>query len=548
MTAPESASRPVAGASVRGFYARIGIVVFLACLLVTGGHLMSPDGELLFRTAESMALRGALAVHPIEYDEASGTLLVPPQHTFATVPGRGGFHVQYLPLQPLLSVPLVWLARGTESLFAEAFFATMPGHPTHFTTDAVPTWRRAVVVALFNPLVTALTALVLARLVMMLTGRNRRAAAWTALLWALGTVALPHSRTYFTEPLAGLFALLAIDQLVRWYATPLRAEYAARRLRQMALLGGALAAGIWTRMDSPLLALGIGLALVGVGEFKRRRENAYGESPGSWPWRDYLLAGALTVGAFAALVLFNRWRFEGGASLLGGGYSEQPEGVALTTPLLVGLHGLLFSPGKGLFFFSPAVVLGVWGWRRMPRHLMWFGAAMVVAYLPFTVAMVKWQNWDGGWCWGPRHIVQLHAPLMLGAAFLFAGCETMLRRVVLKVVAVTAVAVQLFGCLQAPMEFYHEFYRTPMDGLAFRVAYRPTEYPVVAGSFVVQLRDPQTGRPAAEVDPGWLPAPLVDSLYLPQHTQWAGYPAMLKDGRCDWWLLARVLPARREAD
>ncbi|MDK2971253.1 MAG: hypothetical protein PWP23_1008 [Candidatus Sumerlaeota bacterium] len=531
--------------SARGwlFYLKIALVAFAGCFVFTGGHLLSPDGELLYRTAESIALRGTLAVNPIEFDEATEQLLVPPHQTFATVLGRNGeYHVQYLPLQPLLTVPLVWLAKGTEGLFAEAFFRTMPGHPTHFTTDAVGTWRRAVTVALFNPLITALTALLLARIAMTLTGRNRRAAAWTALVYVFGTVALPHSRSYFTEPLAGLLALLAIDQLLQWFATPLRPEFGGRRLRQMVLLGGALGAGIWTRMDSPLLAFGIGLALVGAGELKRRREDAYGVSAGEWPWRDYLISGGLTLGAFALLIVFNQWRFAGNATLLGGGYSDQPEGVALGTPLVVGLHGLLASPGKGLFFFSPALLLGVWGWSRLPAHYRWLGLAMLVAYLPFAWAMAKWQNWDGGWCWGPRHLVQLHAPIMLGMVFLFNGCEGFARRVAIKVLAIAGFGAAVYGCLQAPMEFYHEFFRTPDDGLYYEVAYRPTEYGDTMRMFALTVRNPETGSPMREVSPGAMPAPLIDSLYLPQHTQWSGYATMLGMGRCDWWLLARVLP------
>lgn len=530
------------------FYALLGLAVLLGCMAVTAAHLMSPDEELLYRTAESLALEGNLAVDPIETDPQTGELLVPPRATFATVQGRNGeFHVQYLPLQPVLAVPLVWLGKVTEPVFAEAFFGTLPASPMHHTETAAGAWRRAVVVALFNPLVTALTALVLARLVLLLTSGNRRAAAGTALLFAFATMALPHSRTFFTEPLAGLLGLVAVDALARWYYAPLDSANASRRLKLMLVFGLALAGAIWTRMDSPLLAFGLGLALVGAGEWKRRIESAYGTSPGGFPLRDYAVSGGLVIGSFILLLIFNNWRFAGNASLLGGGYSDQAEGVALSTPVLVGLHGLLFSPGKGLFFFSPAAILGIWGWFRLPRHLRWFGLAIAVGYLPFALAMVKWQNWEGGWCWGPRHIVQLHAPLVLGAMTLLGdSCRRPVRNGVIKAIAIVGLLVQLFGSLQSPLDFYHEFFRTPNDNLVFRVGYRPTEVPTVTRHFATYARDARTGGIVSETTPLALPAPMVDSLYLPHHTQWAGYPAMLREGYCDWWLLARVLPLRNQ--
>lgn len=530
-------------------YLAVFFAVLFGCMAVTGGHLMSPDEELLYRQAESMALGGRIDVRPLEYDPESRQLLVPPDSTFATVRGRGGrFYTQYLPLQSALAAPLVWLGKGTESLFAESFNRTLPHRPRHFTQPHDPgaTWRRAVVVLLFNPLITALTAVLLARMALFITAGSRSAAVWTAALYAFGTMALPHSRTYFTEPLAGLFALIALDQLLRWYRTPLTEECARRRLLLMLGLGGALAGAIWTRMDSPFLALGIGLTLVAAGEWKRRRESAFAVSPGAFPVRDYAVSGALCLGAFGLLLGYNHWRFAGGASLLGGGYVGQEEGIAFSTPLLVGLHGFLASPGKGIFFFSPALLLAVWGWFKMPRHLRWVGLIALGAYVPFAISQIKWQNWDGGWCWGPRHIYQLHAPIALGTVFLFLQAQGIVRRALIKVGLIVGVVAQLIGSLQSPMDFFEEFFLTPRDGLYFQAAYRPAEAMGIAPHFAVYVRDEETGRPLREVSPAALPAPMVDSLYLPHHTQWVGNLVMLRDGQCDLWLLARLLSSTRD--
>lgn len=512
----------------------LAVAVFFGHLLLASGHLMSPDEELLFRTAESLADRRSLSVRPLETDPATGQLLVPRDQTFATVLGRSGqFHVQYLPLQAVLAVPLVWIADATAPLLAEPFARTLPDTIMHPRLDAGAAWRRGVVVAVFNPLVAALTALVLWRMALFATAGNRKAAWGAALLWAFGTVAWPHSRTWFTEPLAGLLGLVATDQALRWLALPALAENARARLRSMIVLGAAMAGAIWTRMDSPLIAFGVGVAMAALREMLWHRDHAGAR----FPLRDYLVSGGIIVGSWLALLAFNAWRFDGNASVFGGGYSDQEEGVKLSTGVLVGLHGLLCSPGKGIFFFSPALALAVWGWflargpqRRTAAFVFW-------AWAPFALAMALWQNWDGGWCWGPRHIVQLHAPLMLGAAFLIAAGMTAARRVMIGVVAAVGAGVQMFGALQSPLDFYMEMFRTSDDAEYFSLAYRPMEVMDASRSFEVNVVVGDARRP---VSPAMLPAPMVDSLYVPQHSQWAGYPQMLRMGYCDWWLLARA--------
>lgn len=493
----------------------LAFVVFLLHVFVTAGHLSSPDDELLFRQTESLATRGAWGVLPLESNPATGELLVPADQTFATVQGRGGlFYPQYLPLQSILAAPLIWLADAAP-YWVTAYFATADANTlAHPTMGKFHGWRRGVVVGLFNPMVAALTVLVLVSLASRLVPGRPRVALATAALWAFGTMAWPHSRTFFTEPLAGLLALVALDRLMSWWARPLIPETFKHRALDCVLLGVAIGGAVWTRMDSPLLGAGIGLALVAVGEWRRRVDRA------TMPIADYVLAAAPMIVAWVGLVLFNQWRFGGSMSLLGGGYGDQSEGIKFSTPLLVGLQGLLMSPGKSLLLFSPALVVAIWGWCVAPPEGKRVGLVIAGALFPFTLAMTTWQNWDGGWCWGPRHIMQIHAPLMLGAAFVLADLSSSLRRIAVIVIGVVAVCVQLLGSSQSSMDFYIEFYRTPEDGVYFAAPYRPDEAAAVRAAFGI-------------AQPNVLPSPIVDSLYVPQHTQWAGYPAMWRMGYCD---------------
>lgn len=68
----------------------------------------------------------------------------------------------------------------------------------------------------------------------------------------------------------------------------------------------------------------------------------------------------------------------------------------------VGLLGVLASPGRGLFLFSPILLLGLWGWwsarlRRDPLYLLcngWIGLQVLL--------VARNADWWGGWSYGPR--------------------------------------------------------------------------------------------------------------------------------------------------
>lgn len=526
----------------------LALAVFLLHLLVTGGHVMSPDEELMFRMTESIALNGSTRVVPLEGDLATG--FVDPAlaaHTFATRRGAvpGEFFAQYLPLQPLLSAPLVWLATLVEGPLAEPFARCVARGMATAYVETLPEaeqaralFRRGVVVMLFNPLVAALSALALARLGRLLTG-SRRAGVLAAALWAFGTVAWPHSRTYFTEPLAGLFALLAFDALCRWHVAPGNSGR-----KQAVLTGVFLGLANWTRVDSPFFTVGIIGAMTVLGALRFAREESQARVDRRSPWFDVFLAGSLAFGAWIALQTFNTLRFGGGD--ITSGYGDQAERVDFSTPLLIGLHGLLMSPGKGLFFFSPALLLGVWGWFRIPCHLRWVRWTAVAAFLPFFVAMVKWQNWDGGWCWGPRHVVQVHLPLMLGAVFLAAAMNAK-RLVAGAAILVASAGVQLYGSSQNPLDYYREYFMTPEDGEYFTVNLRDLQAAAFAESFLLtqRNRDGSAGRAA---EPSEIPAPMIDSLYLPQHTQWYAYARMWRLGYCDLYFYNLLARGERPSD
>jgi hypothetical protein len=94
------------------------------------------------------------------------------------------------------------------------------------------------------------------------------------------------------------------------------------------------------------------------------------------------------------------------------------------TPLWQGLSGLLVSPGRGLFVYSPVFLFSLVGlglaWRRDgDRLLRWLGVGALLTVLLHS----RWMNWWGGWTYGPRLLADL-APVLTLALYPLSGALT----------------------------------------------------------------------------------------------------------------------------
>jgi hypothetical protein len=85
--------------------------------------------------------------------------------------------------------------------------------------------------------------------------------------------------------------------------------------------------------------------------------------------------------------------------------------VGFSTPLWIGLSGLLFSPGRSIFLYSPIFLLifpGAWLWFRRDRYT---AVALTLTITAYIVFVATWVSWDSGWSWGSRLLTPV-APLM----------------------------------------------------------------------------------------------------------------------------------------
>ena len=97
------------------------------------------------------------------------------------------------------------------------------------------------------------------------------------------------------------------------------------------------------------------------------------------------------------------------------------------TPL-VGLLGVLISPGRGLLVFSPFLVVGLAGWgSRRLRHQPLFLLASAWAVLQ-AVMVARNHDWWGGWCYGPRLLSDSLPAWFLLVVLALAQLEPHLKR------------------------------------------------------------------------------------------------------------------------
>jgi 4-amino-4-deoxy-L-arabinose transferase-like glycosyltransferase len=353
--------------------AGIFFLVLGVYLITYVGAFKSNDERAYFSGMDSFVKRGDFTANQIYWDYTAVGMLT-----------TGGDMVpNYEPGQMLAPIPLY--------LWGRALGAGAQG------------------VLFFNAITLAAAAALLYLCLIELAYR-RAAAALAAFVFAFATLAWPYSRTFFREPLTTLAYLLAFYALLR-YRLP-----AARRWVWPALAGFGLGLAIVTK----LISVGVipGLALLAWSTEWRR-----GPDEGRKLWRTRLrmaLAAAIPLLALLALYQVYNWMTLSGVETFSRNlleYTTNPQ-LSQTVPMrmLRALAGITISPYKGLFWYSPVLLLGLIGaWPFIRRH-RWEGWAALLIVLAHIVGYSRYNYWSGGVAWGMRYLLPITPFLVLLAA------------------------------------------------------------------------------------------------------------------------------------
>lgn len=235
-----------------------------------------------------------------------------------------------------------------------------------------------------------------------------------ALVYALGTTAFSiTSQAMWEHGPSALFLTLGLFFLLKGRKKESTLPYA----------GLCFSIAVMMRYTDALIALAIALYIV----HKHR----------------HILIRYLALSSIPAFVLlaYNHWYL---GSAFQTGYFQLDSSVPSSqwaTPLWQGLAGVLFSPARGLFVYSPILLLSlfgiVWIWRNGPIFFRY----LAVGLIAIMVVCSKWFMWWGGYCYGPRLLADI-SPLL--CSFLYPLGGFVRKRVVL-VIGFVLLASVSFG-------------------------------------------------------------------------------------------------------
>jgi hypothetical protein len=314
--------------------------------------------------------------------------------------GRGGYRYGRTGLtQPLLEAPAYWLGMKLDEL----------------SSDGRNYRWRTTLLQLFDPAMAALTVVAIFAL-LVLRGVSRRRALIVAALCAVATLIWPYSKIGMDTTLMATLAL-----------TMLAAAWASKRptAGRLALLGVAMALTMNSKAYGALLMLGA-LPLCASALLRLVRERRI----------MLLVAFVIPVLCGLAAIAWYNWYRTGSVTNFDNTYIA---GRVLALPFSVA--GLLVSPGKGLLFYSPLVVLGLLGLRELSRDDRPLARTIVLTAAVNILVIAISISWTDE-TWGPRYLVPSAWLLVLPIAWWVTNRR---RRRWLIAVAAAGVCVQFAG-------------------------------------------------------------------------------------------------------
>jgi hypothetical protein len=414
--------------------------------LMSYGGVRSPDSEVVFRTGESLATRGTFAVaEELELWSAFGL----PRGN------NGNRYSIFGPGESVAIVPLIWLAQVlNETQWYEGVRDFI--QPSHYVGNGLHLYMEGrspselephalrFVVSIFNVLASSLAVVCFLLLLNELV-RCYATACLVTVLFAFGTPLFPYSGTLFSEPLATLLCLVSLYCLVSSSAHS--RSHATGPIR-LAIAGLSLGAAILTHITA-ILFVPFFLFYAMYKAFRGNRRLSHLCMAG-------LCFGAGVAAALAVLGYYNYARF---GHVLETGRTVDPrlEYGWFVAPWN-GLYGLLFSPGKGLFLYAPAMLPALFLWPRFYRRQRILAVTLLSAALFRLVFIATRSDWSGGFCLGPRHMLMLMPFLLIPWGYFLRDLITKNRTACLWLFGMfvfACVSEQLYFCLGEVFSFLH---------------------------------------------------------------------------------------------
>jgi hypothetical protein len=383
------------------------LTVCLAYLLTAGSNFSSGDSFAELRVTQSLVERGSVnvpVVNPSQVCAGWGCR------------GMGGRY---------------FASHGIGfSVFLVPFYLSAKAAVQVLSPPRCETWDACVPIHLIswsNCVLSALTVVLLCALCLDL-GYTLRRSVTAALIYGFATLAWPYARFAFDVSPTALLLLAAFREGVRAGSVKDGAE--VRRWALAGVLGGL---AILVRLPTipalaPLAVWALLSSASGYGARARR-----------------LIAFLLPLGCSLAFsAWYNLYRF---GSILNDGHAANAAD-RLTFQPWVGILGMTISPGKGMLWYCPVIIIALVG---VPRFIARQRITGTLALSMATLSLLPYlfvPDWYGGDAWGPRFVIPV-LPLILLPALeardVFSADRR--RRAAVWAILIYSVIVQLAGQL-----------------------------------------------------------------------------------------------------
>lgn len=284
--------------------------------------------------------------------------------------------------------------------------------PFYLLSMALPRVGMIQVTALLNIMLTALTASVLF-LCLSELHYSRKSRLFTALAFAMATIAWPHSHYLLREPVTALMLLVSLWGAIRFWRKPRLGAFIAFVLAFALVLLTKSVAIVLLPFFSLLLIIPMLRRWIaidpksGVAAHPRLADLVQhgrvwwisAEQRGLRGW----LIPALVVVGLLLFISFAAWRIPLPKDFVPT-YQEylREQGVNLPNTL-----ALWISPGWGILIYSPVLWICVIGLIPFARCYPAITFATVGGSIAFTMAASPHPFWWGNWAFGPRQMVLL---------------------------------------------------------------------------------------------------------------------------------------------
>lgn len=476
----------------------------LACVVLSfpwiAGRIEYPDDEVMFQTAQSLVERGELVVEGVPPNTGLAPRFAPEQ-SFGTAAPLGPRYSAFGVGLPVIAAPLYALASATSSIAPRGWVDAPRGDLLHFEADSSfeGRWQR-MVVTLTNLFVVAALVVVLHRWLMRL-GYDLRAATTSSMLVIFGSSLFAYSGSFMSEPTSALCLVGSAWLVDEWRAAP--------RLHTATLAGLLAGASVWVHVLN-VLALPP-LLLYAMGP-PRRSEREVGAAASiadvSLP-SSHRAAAILACGLLLGALGWSQWaRF--GHPFETGRFDWY---ATWQTP---GEAWLAFaiSPGRGLLWFSPILLLALPAWPKVARRRMDLAVFVALIFALRVVLVSLRTDWFGGWTPGPRYLLPLVPFLALPLAEVVTAMRSAPtpRRVAFGLAIAGVLLVSTLVAAHSSVEWMWGLQRSGLDrdGLYAAAHWDPRAScwatwlaQDVAGVKALLQRGPLAGLQAARLDTLW---------------------------------------------